>query len=178
MVRISGFVLCALMGVSCSRKSAAPSSAANDEAPKVSAEELTAPSGHLALGNVALEENGKPALVLASDGTLEDKRENRILGKLSSDGRFVDDSGKLRATLTAAGEVELPGGDFLPVTIGNDGSVNLLKEQRTLRLQKDGSLSGANPDGPVVKLTGVTEKTRRAAMFVLVLAAFPQPRNP
>ena len=118
-----------------------------------------------------------PGLVLAEDGKLEDVSERRVLGTLSRAGRFVDPSGKLVAQLTPDGEIEASTGDVLPVTIAADGTVNMLKEGRKIRLLDDGALEGANPTGPAIKFSGVTPATRRAAMFVLVLASFPvQPK--
>jgi hypothetical protein len=179
----SHLVLLGALLMGCSRSpgpsAAGPASSTPENgAPRVTAEELTAPQGHLELGALVLERDGKPALVLAPDGALQDVSEKRALGTLGRDGRFVDPAGKLVAQLTPDGEVELPNGDVLPVTLGSDGTVNMLKEGRKVRLKDDGSLEGANPDGPVIKLSGFKPETRRTAMFLLVLAAFPVQSKP
>ena len=154
------------------------SSAPENSAPRVTAEELTAPESLLTVGALVLERDGKPALELKQDGALDDVAEKRLLGKLAPDGSFADPTGKVVARLAADGEVELSNGDFLPATIDRDGTVNMLKEGRKVRVRDDGTLEGANPGGPVIKFTGITRDTRRTAMFLLVLAAFPVQTKP
>lgn len=141
--------------------------------PAPTAQELTRAPGHLEIGAVRLSQNGKPQLIMRADGTVEMPNEQRVAGKLEHNGHFVDSQGKLIVELTEEGEVVLANGDYLPVTIDREGGVHLLKEGRVVRLRADGTLEGANPAGPVVTIEGAKPNTRRAAMFLLVLAAFP-----
>ena len=147
--------------------------AAASAAPITTPEELTAPEGHLTLADVTLARDGKPAVSLSRDGSVMDLAKKQELGKLHRDGRFVDSRGQLVAQLTQEGEVTLPNGDFLPVTIAADGAVKLLKEGRELTIDGDGGVAGANPSGPAVSFSKLDAPARRAAMFLLVLVAFP-----
>lgn len=111
--------------------------------------------------------------MLRKDGSVYELPAEKELGKLGVDGRFVSPDGKTLAELTADGEIVTGKGDYLPVTIDSSGAVRLLKENRVIRVKDDGALDGANPGGPAVRFDGVTPKTRRAAMFLLVLASYP-----
>jgi hypothetical protein len=141
------------------------------EVPSVTADELTRVEA-LTLGDLTLTQNGAPGLVLARDGTVS-LPDQRVLGKLGSDGRFLDPRGALLAELTADGEIITGRGEYLPVTIDRAGTIRLLKENRSIRLNADGTLEGANPGAPVVTVKGLTPATSRAALFLLVLSAYP-----
>ena len=137
----------------------------------MTAEELTAPAKHLEVGELTLDQNQKPGLVLHADGTVEGP-DGAVLGELGRDGRFVADDGRLLAELTTDGEILDATGNYLPVVI--EGTrVKLLKENRVIELRDDGTLAGANPAAPVVTIRGLTARTRRAALFLLVLSAYP-----
>jgi hypothetical protein len=147
---------------------AAPSPLA---APAVTPEELTRAPARLELAELTLNQNRVPGLVLHADGTVE-VPDGRVLGRLGRDGRFSDREGRLLAELTADGEIVDGKGDYLPVVI--DGAkVKLLKDNRVIELRDDGTLVGANPAGPVVTISGLTPGTRRTALFLLVLSAYP-----
>jgi hypothetical protein len=140
-------------------------------APSVTPEQLTAAPPLLELAELTLNQDRKPGLVLRADGTVQ-VPDGRVLGRLGRDGRFLDRKGELLAELTAEGEIVDAKGDYLPVVI--DGtSVKLLKENRVIELRSDGTLAGANPAAPVVTISGLTPKTRRTALFLLVLSAYP-----
>jgi hypothetical protein len=140
------------------------------EVPSVTAEELTR-ADELTLGDLTLTQNGAPGLVLARNGTVT--ADQRVLGTLGSDGRFIDPRGRLLAELTHEGEVVTGNGDYLPVSIDDAGTIRLLKENRVIRLKPDGTLEGVNPQAPAVTVKGVTPATTRAALFLLVLSAYP-----
>lgn len=146
----------------------APSAAAT---PFVTPEELTAAPARLELAELTLNQNREPGLFLRADGTVEVPG-GRVLGRLGKDGRFLDRDGRLLAELTDDGEILDGKGDYLPVTI-EGAKVKLLKENREIELRDDGTLVGANPSAPAVTIVGLTPKTRRAALFLLVLSAYP-----
>jgi hypothetical protein len=129
--------------------------------------------GHLALGELMLEQNGNPGLQLRSNGVVQLPREGKVLGRLNGDGRFTNPRGELLARLTEDGEVVLPDDEYLPVTISGEGALKLLKEGRTIQLRDDGAVEGTSPGAPVVTVRGVTPGTRRTALFLLVLASYP-----
>lgn len=147
-------------------------------APMVTPEELTAAPGHLDLAEIKLLKDGKPALVLHPDGTLDLPVEGRIAGRIERDGRFLDPRGELIATFTPEGEIVLGEDHYLPVTIDEQGQVKLLKEDRTIRLLPDGTLEGVNPNGPAITVEGADDATRRTAMFMLVLASYQVSQRP
>ena len=137
----------------------------------MSPEELTAPAKHLELGELTLNQNQTPGLVLHADGTVEGPG-GTVLGQLGRDGRFLGRDGRVLAELTEEGEILDASGNYLPVLI--DGTrVKLLKENRVIELREDGTLEGANATAPLVTIQGVTPSTRRAALFLLVLSAYP-----
>ncbi len=157
---------------------AAPAPVASaDSAPQTTAEDLTAPPGQLKLAAIRLLTNGKPGLVLDPDGTVEVPGKGEV-GRVERDGRFLDAHDKPLLQLTPEGELVLPNGDYLPVTIDKNGAVHLLKENRVVRLHDDGTLEGANPAGPTVHVEGATPATRRTAMFLLVLAGYQLQEHP
>jgi hypothetical protein len=141
------------------------------DAPAVTADELTR-GDQLTLGDLTLTQNGAPGLVLDQSGTVTAPGQ-RVLGTLGPDGRFLDPRGQLLAELTAEGEVVTGSGEYLPVSIDGAGTIRLLKENRVIRLNPDGTLQGTNPDAPAVVVKGLTPATARAALFLLVLSAYP-----
>jgi hypothetical protein len=157
---------------------AGSAAATAEAAPSVTPEELTKARGHVAVGSLVLQQDGKPGLILRPDGNVELPGERRVLGKLSSDGRFVDARGELLARLTEEGEVVLKDDEYLPVTLAENGELRLLKENRTIVLRADGTLEGVNPNAPVVTIQGVTPRTQRTALFLLVLSAYPVRSRP
>lgn len=166
------FVFGVLLLAGCASRAPASATPVATAAPTVTPEELTAAPGHVELAALTLNQNGAPGLVLRADGTVE-RPDGRVLGTLGRDGRFLDANGKLLAEFTPDGEIVDGQGEFLPVTIDSTGTANLLKENRRIALLEDGSIEGTNPNGPVVTVQGVTPRTRRTAMFLLVLSAYP-----
>jgi hypothetical protein len=167
----SGALLSVALACSAPPPKAAATPAATNAAPVVTPEELTAPVRHLELGELTLNRNAEPGLVLHADGTVEAPG-GGPLGQLGQDGRFLERGGRVVAELTADGEILDANGEYLPVVI-EGARVKLLKENRVIELTDEGTLVGANPGGPVVTITGVTPKTRRTALFLLVLSAYP-----
>lgn len=172
----SGASACALVACS-SPPRLAETAGSRDAAPVVTPQELTMVQGHVRLGALTLEQNGKAGLELLPDGLVKVPGEGRVLGRLNGDGRFVNPRGELLAQLTEEGEVALKDDEFLPVTIGKDGDLKLLKEGRTIRLHDDGSVEGTSPN-MVITVRGVTPETRRTALFLLVLASYPLRSRP
>jgi len=154
----------------------AASSAHRDDAPQVTAEELSAPENALKIAPLRLMKDGALGLELDAEGYVS-VPERGVLGRLGYDGKFADKHGATIVELTSEGALLLANGSYLPVTIDPDGTVHLLKEARVVRLADDGSLEGANPAGPTVRVEGVTAPTRRTAMFLLVLASYPIPSH-
>jgi hypothetical protein len=155
----------------CSAQPPAPVNAAPQSAPTMTPAELTAPARHLELGELMLNQGQTPGLILHGDGTVESP-DRGVLGQLGQDGRFLAPDGRVLAELTQDGEILDANGNYLPVLI--EGSrVKLLKDNRVIELREDGTLHGANPSAPVVTIRGLTSSTRRAALFLLVLSAYP-----
>jgi hypothetical protein len=179
MTRIASLGLVALAACSGSPRtspnapptSSTTATAAASAVPFVTPEELTAAPARLELAELTLNQNQKPGLLLRADGTVS-LPDGRVLGRLGKDGRFTDREGRLLAELTDDGEVVDAKGDYLPVTI-QGSQVKLLTENRVIELRGDGTLQGTNPSAPTVTISGLTPKARRAALFLLVLSAYP-----
>jgi hypothetical protein len=155
----------------CATQPPAPVNAAPESAPAMTPAELTAPAKHLELGELTLNQDQKPGLILHGDGTVVSP-DRGVLGQLGQDGRFLARDGRVLAELTQDGEILDASGNYLPVLI--EGSrVKLLKDNRVIELREDGTLHGVNPGAPVVTIRGLTSSTRRAALFLLVLSAYP-----
>jgi hypothetical protein len=148
-----------------------------ERAPVATAEDLTAPEGDLKFAALRLFKDGELGLELGADGSI-DVPGRGVVGRLEHDGRFVDAHEKTLLKLLPEGELVLPSGDYLPITMDKDGTVHLLKESRTVRLKDDGSLEGANPKGPAIHVEGAGPNTRRTAMLLLVLASYPLLNRP
>jgi hypothetical protein len=176
--KVAAFVLAALAGCGGGATSKPPQTAAPAPVvPQTTAEELTAPEGELKFGALRLFQGAELGLTLGTDGSI-DVPGRGVVGRLEHDGRFVDGHEKTLLKLMPEGELVLPSGAYLPVTMDKDGTVHLLKEGRVVRLKGDGTLEGANPSAPAIRVEGVAPATQRTAMFLLVLASYPILNHP
>jgi len=113
--------------------------------------------------------DGSVGFKIEADGTVK-KGDGTVVGTITADGKWIVD-GKVAATLTADGTITLPDGRKVPGTLGADGTYKT--GQRTVKINDDGTLSGADPNAPALVLKGVTPGSKRAAMFFLMLALTP-----
>ena len=58
------------------------------------------------------------------------------------------------------------------------GVLDTSRREIAVTLRDDGTLEGTSPQGPVVTIRGATAKTRRTALFLLVLSAYPVRSRP
>ena len=128
---------------------------------------------HLVLGTISLGNERGAGLVLHPDGRVEVPKENREVGVLHRDGRLLRPDGTVVARMTPEGEVWTGSGQRLPLQVTEDGKVQLDQSGPTLSIGADGVVTGGNPNAPKITIEGVTDQTRRTALFLLVLAAFP-----
>ncbi|MBX3184867.1 MAG: hypothetical protein KIT72_16220 [Polyangiaceae bacterium] len=145
-----------------------PPPPANTAAPEVTAEELTGKPGHLTLGQLSMT-HGDKTITLHPDGRVG-LMGGAELGTLERSGRFVNASGEVLAELTEEGEIMTGEDDYLPLRLNQDGELHVLDRDQRLHILEDGRLSDPSME---VTFTGVTPETRRAAMFLLVMAAYP-----
>jgi len=131
-----------------------------------------APRGHLAVAAASLRAGGE-AIDVSSDGTV--RANGRSVGRVHGDGRFLDAKGGLVATLGENGRIVSGDGALLEdVSIAGDGTLTL--KGRTIRIEDDGAVSGLGARDQLS--VQVSREGRRAAMYVLVLAALSAPAQP
>lgn len=156
---------------------AAPSSAdsaAPPTAPPASSE--PALPAHLTLGSLTLKNENGQSVLLDAQGTLSVSGKDAPVGKLLPDGRFLAPDGSLKARMNEKGEFFAADGRRMPVSVADDGSVQIANGNQTLRFDATGTLVGGNANAPKTTVEGLTNETRRTAAFLLVLAAFPTRR--
>jgi hypothetical protein len=124
------------------------------------------------LGALKLTNERGNGLVLAADGAVPKVPGGEPVGTLRSDGQFVLTSGRLGPKLEPDGHVVAANGQRFPVKIAEDGAV-LAPNAEPVRFDDSGRLVGGNPDAPKTEVTGITPALRKAAAFLLILAAFP-----
>ena len=150
--------------------SAGPAEAPPAETASAAAQ--SSPSGQLKIGPLELANAQGEALALTADGTVTVVAEHRRVGRLLPDGTFVDTDGKVDMRLTADGDVYSSTGRRLPVRVDREGVI-YPPQGPPMSFDRDGRLVGGNPNAPETRVIGITPETRRAAAFLLLLAAFP-----
>lgn len=147
----------------------------NEAPPAAGAEAAPAPStsAMLVIAPLRLHNASGEELVLSAAGQLEVPSRKHAVGTLQPDGRLVNGSGEALAWLTADGDVFIAG-KKLPMRLDPSGKLLLEGGSQVLSFNAAGELEGGRPEAPAVKVEGLTDDTRRTAMFLLVLAAFPR----
>ena len=119
----------------------------------------------LHFGDLRFSAGGREGARLGADGQLVIGGE--VVGTFRADGAFVDTGGQRLAQLGSDGLLMIDGADMPEVRIDGDGTLNI--EGRNLRIDRSGQVTGGNSSGPPLVIEGVTEQTRRVAMFVVAL---------
>ena len=138
---------------------------------------VTAAAGAtLELGELKLVDVGKnKALLIHASGEIE--YEGAVGAKVTKEGTIVNDKGEVGFTLLADGSIKGPDGKVIDVTLSPDGVVKV--GDKTISIDVDGSLKGANPEAPQMKIEGATTPgLKRTAMFVLVALTTPEEAPP
>lgn len=129
-------------------------------------------AAHLVIAPLKLVNANGEAVVLDAEGKLT-KGDGTLVGVLGRDGRLVGADGQVKAQLTADGDVLVAGGRRLPLHLDESGALQVERGNERLEFDHQGLLKGGNPNAPKVRVEGFSEASRRTAMFLLVLAAFP-----
>ncbi|MDQ3339593.1 MAG: hypothetical protein M4D80_30880 [Myxococcota bacterium] len=138
---------------------------------------VTAATGvALELGEMKLVDVGKnKALLIHANGEIE--YEGAVGARVTKQGTIVNDKGEVGFTLLADGSIKGPDGKVIDVTLSNEGVIKV--GDKTISIDADGSLKGANPEAPQMKIEGATTPgLRRTAMFVLVALTTPEEAPP
>jgi hypothetical protein len=130
----------------------------------------------LELGELRLVGVGEnKALLIHANGDIE--YEGAVGAKVTKNGTIVNDKGEVGFTLLADGSIKDSAGKVIDVTLSPDGVVK--SGDKTISIEADGSLKGANPEAPQMKIEGATTPgLRRTAMFVLVALTTPDEPPP
>ena len=158
----------ALLAAACSSKKAEPTTPTGGGATTAAA--VTLELGELKLVDV----NKNKAVLVHATGVIEIPSEPEFKGaKVTADGKIMKtDTGEVGLTLMPDGTLKGPGGKVLDVTLSADGVIT--SGDKTISVNDDGTLAGANPDAPQMKIEGATTPgLKRTAMFVLIVLTMP-----
>jgi hypothetical protein len=141
------------------------------ETPTTPTKVETAASLDLELGEMKLVDTNKSqALLIHADGSIE--IDGKVPGKVTKDGKVVNEKGEVGFTLNKDGTITGPDGTALGITLSSDGVIT--NGDKKISLDATGALLGGNPDAPQMKVEGAdTPGKKRTAMFVLIAVLTP-----
>lgn len=134
------------------------------------------PNVKLELGEMKIVDIGKNmAISIHADGTIE--YEGQVGAKLTPNGQVVNDKGEVGFTLMSDGSIKGPDGTIVNLNLTADGIIK--SGDKTISIKDDGTLDGANPDAPQMRIEGATTPgLKRTAMFVLIVLTTPEETQP
>jgi hypothetical protein len=157
-----------LLAAACSSKKPEPTTPTGGGA--TAATTVTLELGELKL--IDLKQNA--AVLVHATGAIEIPSEPEFKGaKVTADGKIVKtETGEVGLTLMPDGTIQGPDGKLLDVTLSADGVIK--SGDKTISVNADGTIAGANPDAPPMKIEGATTPgLKRTAMFVLIVLTMP-----
>ena len=111
--------------------------------------------------------DGPSSLELTADGEI--KADDKVVGKLTADGKMMDQDGKHVATITADGEVTFEG-ESETLTIGEDGAIEK-DDKGILGIGDDGAITGDGTKEMSEKIVFKgSDGAKRAMMFAFMSA--------
>lgn len=155
-----------LLAAACSSKKSEPTT------PTGGGAAVTATAGvTLELGEMKLVDLSKnKALVIRANGDIEYEGNTGV--KVTKDGTIVNDKGEVGFTLLPDGSIKGPDGKVIDVTLSAEGVIKT--GDKAVSINADGTLLGANPDAPQMKVEGATTPgLKRTALFVLIALTTP-----
>lgn len=167
----------ALLAAACSSKQAEPTTPPPPPATAGSAAAVPpSPGVTLELGELRLVDvNENKALLVHANGEIEYEGQRGV--RVTPQGQIVNDQGEVGFTLQPDGAITGPDGRALDVTLSPEGVVTSGDKQ--ISINDDGTLAGANPDAPQMKIEGATTPgLKRTAMFVLIALTTPDAPPP
>lgn len=134
------------------------------------------PNVKMELGELKIVEVSKnTAISIHANGEIE--YEGQVGAKVTAQGQIVNDKGEVGFTLMSDGSIKGPDGTIVDVTLTADGAIK--SGDKTVSINDDGSLSGANPEAPAMKIEGATTLgLKRTALFVLIVLTTPDEPPP
>lgn len=155
------------------RPTDAAAAEAEPPAPKAAQPSLAAAAAELPLAPMRLITASGETLTLGAEGRVDalSKGKSRQVGWLKPDGVLLRPDGSLLVRLTPEGKILRAGGSELPVILAQDGTAEAPGQK--LFFNDDNILEGGSPGAPEVRVEGGEKISRRTAMFLLILAAFP-----
>jgi hypothetical protein len=134
------------------------------------------PNVKLELAEMKIIDVGKNlAIAIHADGTIE--YEGQIGAKVTPNGQIVNDKGDVGFTLMSDGAIKGPDGTIVDLNLSADGVIK--SGDRTISVKDDGTLDGANPEAPQMRIEGATTPAlKRTAMFVLIVLTTPEETQP
>ena len=130
----------------------------------------------LELGELKLLDVSKNKALLIH-ANVEIEYEGKTGVKVTKNGTIMNDKGEIGFTLLADGSIKGPDGKVIDVTLSPEGVIK--SGDKTISINDDGSLNGANPEAPQMKIEGATTPgLKRTAMFVLVALTTPDEAPP
>ena len=134
------------------------------------------PNVKLELGDMKIVDvNQGKAVVLHANGDIE--YEGQVGAKVTPNGQIVNDKGEVGFTLMADGSIKGPDGHVVDVTLTPDGVIK--SGDKAIPIKDDGTLEGANPEAPQMKIEGATTPgLKRTALFVLIVLTTPEEPPP
>ena len=162
----------ALLAAACSSKKAEPTIPTGGS-------NVTAPAAGgatLELGELKLIDVGKnKALLVHANGEIEYEGNTGV--KVTANGTIMNEKGEIGFTLLADGSIKGPDGKVIDVTLSPEGVIK--SGDKMISINDDGSLNGANPEAPQMKIEGATTPgLKRTALFVLVALTTPDEAPP
>ncbi|MCA9665457.1 MAG: hypothetical protein KC503_07710 [Myxococcales bacterium] len=118
----------------------------------------------LTIAKLELRVGLKRLFTLSADGKVT--RSGKLLGTLSADGHLRRE-GKVVAQLRGDGSIVVDG-KVLPARLDRNSSL-VTGGGKTLTFQRDGTLQGGNPRAPKLRVSGLSDATRRTAMFLVAM---------
>lgn len=125
---------------------------------------------HLAVEAARLKAGGEIIEITAMGAV---RANGKRVGTVHGDGRFVDTQGNLVATLDADGRITRASGALLEEVVIDERGVLFMHGKR-IQIRSDGGVAGAGVASLDLSIE-VSASGRRAAMYVLLLAALSAP---
>jgi len=134
------------------------------------------PNVKMELGEMKIVDvNKNKAVLVHANGEIE--YEGQVGAKVTAQGQIVNDKGEVGFTLLADGTIKGPDGKIVNVMLTAEGAIK--SGDKSVSIADDGSLSGANPEAPPMKIEGATTVgLKRTALFVLIVLTTPDEPPP
>ena len=134
------------------------------------------PNVKMELGELKIVDvNKNTAVLVHGNGDIE--YEGQVGAKVTANGQIVNEKGEVGFTLMSDGSIKGPDGNIVDVKLTAEGTIQ--SGDKSIGINDDGSLQGANPQAPPMKIEGATTPgLKRTALFVLIVLTTPEEAPP